>query len=147
MVPEFIAEVQISYSSHIKTKDRMKICGSADAAAAFRSIWPSIDHIEFSYMLMMNRQNQILGYHQISKGGITGTVMDVRVIFQIALKTCCTSIIIGHNHPSGNLDTSDADRKITRQIKEAGVILDIPLLDHIILTAESYFSMADEGLL
>ena len=147
MIPELIAEVQISYSSHVKAKDRFKVNGSADAASAFRSIWPSYDHIEFSYMLMMNRQNQILGYHQISKGGITGTVMDVRVIFQVALKASCTSIILGHCHPSGNLDTSDADRKITRQIKEAGIILDIPLLDHLIMTSDSYFSMADEGLL
>ena len=147
MIPELIAEVQISYSSHVKAKDRTKICGSADAASAFRSIWPSYDHIEFSYMLMMNRQNQILGYHQISKGGMTGAVIDVRVVFQVALKSSSTSILLAHNHPSGNLDTSDADRKITRQIKEAGLILDIPLLDHIIMTTDSYFSMADEGLL
>ena len=147
MIPEFIAEVQISYSSHVKAKDRMKVTGSKDAADAFRAIWPAYDHIEFSYMLMLNRQNQILGYHQLSKGGMTGAVVDVRVIFQVALKSCATSLILAHNHPSGNLDTSDADRKITRQIKEAGVILDIPLLDHLILTSDSYLSMADEGLL
>lgn len=147
MIPEILAEVQISYSSHIKAKDRMKVTGSSDAADAFRAIWPAYDHIEFSYMLMMNRQNQILGYHQLSKGGMTGAVVDVRVIFQVALKACATSLILAHNHPSGNLDTSDADRKITRQIKEAGLILDIPLLDHLIMTTDSYFSMADEGLL
>ena len=118
MIPELIAEVQISYSSHVKAKDRTKICGSADAASAFRSIWPSYDHIEFCYMLMMNRQNQILGYHQISKGGMTGAVIDVRVVFQVALKACSTSLILAHNHPSGNLQASDADRKITRQIKK-----------------------------
>ena len=147
MIPEIIAEVQISYSSHIKAKDRMKVTGSMDAASAFRAIWPAYDHIEFSYMLMLNRQNQILGYHQLSKGGMTGAVVDVRVIFQVALKSCATSLILAHNHPSGNLDTSDADRKITRQIKEAGLILDIPLLDHLIMTTDSYLSMADEGLL
>ena len=147
MIPEFIAEVQISYSSHVKAKDRMKVTGSKDAADAFRAIWPAYDHIEFSYMLMLNRQNQILGYHQLSKGGMTGAVIDVRVIFQVALKACATSLILAHNHPSGNLETSDADRKISRQIKEAGKILDIPLLDHLILTSDSFFSMADEGLL
>lgn len=125
----------------------MKVTGSKDAADAFRAIWPAYDHIEFSYMLMMNRQNQILGYHQLSKGGMTGAVVDVRVVFQVALKACATSLILAHNHPSGNLDTSDADRKITRQIKEAGLILDIPLLDHLIMTTDSYLSMADEGLL
>jgi len=146
-IPELISEVQISYSSNIKAKDRIKITGSHDAADAFRQIWPTYDHIEFSYMLMMNRQNQILGYHQLSKGGMTGAVVDVRVIFQVALKACCTSIIIAHNHPSGNLQCSDADRKISRQIKEAGAIMDIPLLDHLILTSDSFYSLADEGLL
>ncbi len=125
----------------------MKVTGSKDAADAFRIFWPAYDHIEFSYMLMLNRQNQILGYHQLSKGGMTGAVVDVRVIFQVALKSCATSLILAHNHPSGNLDVSDADRKITNQIKQAGVILDIPLLDHLIMTTDSYLSMADEGLL
>ena len=147
MIPEIIAEVQISYSSHVKAKDRIKVCGSSDAADAFRKIWPAYDHIEFSYMLMMNRQNQILGYHQLSNGGMTGAVVDVRVIFQVALKACATSIILAHNHPSGNLACSDADRKISTQIKQAGVILDIPLLDHLIMTTDSYYSMADEGIL
>ena len=125
----------------------MKVTGSKDAADAFRIFWPAYDHIEFSYLLMLNRQNQILGYHQLSKGGMTGAVVDVRVIFQVALKPCATSLILAHNHPSGNLDVSDADRKITNQIKQAGVILDIPLLDHLIMTTDSYLSMADEGLL
>ncbi len=147
MIPELIAEVQISYSSKIAAKDRFKVTGSADAATAFRTFWPAYDHIEFSYMLMLNRQNQVLGWYQISKGGMTGAVIDVRVVYQVALKACATSIIIAHNHPSGNLDTSDADRKITRQIKDAGAILDIPLLDHLILTTDGYLSMADEGLI
>lgn len=125
----------------------MKVTGSKDAADAFRIFWPAYEHIEFSYLLMLNRQNQILGYHQLSKGGMTGAVVDVRVIFQVALKASCTSIILAHNHPSGNLDVSDADRKITNQIKQAGIFLDIPLLDHLIMTTDSYLSMADEGFL
>ncbi|MEI6678765.1 MAG: JAB domain-containing protein [Mariniphaga sp.] len=147
MISDSIAEVQISYSSHVKAKDRMKVTGSKDAADAFRIFWPAYEHIEFSYLLMLNRQNQILGYHQLSKGGMTGAVVDVRVIFQVALKASCTSIILAHNHPSGNLDVSDADRKITNQIKQAGIFLDIPLLDHLIMTTDSYLSMADEGFL
>ena len=106
-----------------------------------------MDHIEFMYMFMLNRQNQILGYHQLAKGGITGTVVDVRIVFQVALKSNATAIIIAHNHPSGHLESSDADRKITNQIKQAGVILDIPLIDHLIISSEGYLSMADEGLL
>lgn len=147
MITDSIAEVQISYSSHVKAKDRMKVTGSKDAADAFRIFWPAYEHIEFSYLLMLNRQNQILGYHQLSKGGMTGAVVDVRVIFQVALKSSSTSIILAHNHPSGNLDVSNADRKITNQIKQAGIILDIPLLDHLIMTTDSYLSMADEGFL
>jgi DNA repair protein RadC len=98
-------------------------------------------------MLMLNRQNQVLGWYQISKGGMTGAVIDVRVVYQVALKACATSIIMAHNHPSGNLDTSDADRRITNQIKQAGIIMDIPLRDHLILTTDGYFSTADEGLI
>ena len=147
MVPEIIAEVQITYSSKVKACDRFRVTGSKDAAKAFRSIWPSYEHIEFIYMLMLNRQNQVLGCHQISKGGMTGTVVDVRVVFQVALKSCATSIILGHNHPSGNLEPSDADKKITRQLSDAGKMLEIPVIDHLILTLDSFFSMADEGIL
>jgi DNA repair protein RadC len=147
MVPEIIAEVQITYSSKVKACDRFRVTGSKDADKAFRSIWPSYEHIEFIYMLMLNRQNQVLGCHQISKGGMTGTVVDVRVVFQVALKSCATSIIVAHNHPSGNLDPSDADKKITRQLKEAGAFLEIPLIDHLILTEAGFLSMADEGIL
>lgn len=142
-----IAEIKISYQPKIKASDRMKITGSKDAVKALRSIWPSYDHVEFMYMMMVNRQNQVLGCHQISKGGMTGTVVDVRVVFQVALKSCATSIILGHNHPSGNLDPSDADKKITRQLMEAGKFLEIPIIDHIILTEGGYLSMADEGFL
>ena len=147
MVPEIIAEVQITYSSKVKACDRFRVTGSKDAAKAFRSIWPSYEHIEFIYMLMLNRQNQVLGCHQISKGGMTGTVIDVRVVFQVALKAAATSIIMAHNHPSGNLEASDADKKISRSIREAGKFMEIPLIDHLILTSESFMSMADEGLI
>jgi DNA repair protein RadC len=147
MVPEIIAEVQITYSSKVKACDRFRVTGSKDAEKAFRSIWPSYEHIEFIYMLMLNRQNQLLGCHQISKGGMTGTMVDVRVVFQVALKSCTTSIIVAHNHPSGNLDPSDADKKITRQLKEAGAILEIQLIDHLILTEAGFLSLADQGLL
>ena len=147
MIPEIISEVQISYSSIIKARDRMKITGSTESYCAFKLFWPAYDHIEFMYMLMLNRQNQVLGYHQISKGGMTGTIIDIRVVFQVALKACATSIIVAHNHPSGNLKVSSADRKITQNLKQAGLILEIPLLDHLILSSEGYYSMADEGIL
>jgi DNA repair protein RadC len=96
---------------------------------------------------MLNRQNQVLGAHQLAKSGMTGAVIDVRVLFQVALKAAATSIIMAHNHPSGNLEASDADKKISRSIREAGKIMEIPLIDHLILTSESFLSMADEGML
>jgi DNA repair protein RadC len=142
-----VAEIDVSYSQRISARDRIKVTGSEDVYRACSLFWPSYDHVEYFYILLLNRNNQILGAHQISKGGFTGTVVDVRVIFQVALKTCSTSIVAIHNHPSGNLTPSDADHQITMKIKDAGKLLDIHLVDHLIITSESYRSMADEGLL
>jgi DNA repair protein RadC len=142
-----VAEIEVSYSQRIPAKDRIKVCGASDAFEATKLFWPSTDHVEYFYVLYLNRNNQILGCHQISKGGFTGTVIDVRVIYQIALKACATSIICLHNHPSGNLTPSDADQQITQKIKEAGRLLDIQLLDHLVITSEKYYSFADEGML
>jgi DNA repair protein RadC len=147
MIPEFLAEVQITYSNPVKSVDRFKVVGSQSVASALREFWPSYDHIEFMYMIMLNRQNQILGYHQVSKGGITGTIIDLRVIYQVALKANASAIIIAHNHPSGNLEPSETDKKVSREVKDAGKILNITLLDHIILTTDGFHSMADDGQL
>ena len=147
MIPDFIAEVQITYSSYVKASDRLQIKGSKSAADALRSIMPSLEHIEYTYMLLLNRAHFILGSHQLAKGGMCGTMMDPRVIFQVALKCAATSIVLAHNHPSGNLEPSDSDKKVTRQIKSAGEFLEINLVDHLILTADGFFSFADEGLI
>ena len=101
---------------------------------------------EFS-VLVLNRANRVLGYARISQGGLSGTVADPKVIFQIALKSNSCSIIIAHNHPSGNTQPSEADIQLTRKLKDAGAVLDLPVLDHLILTSEGYYSFADEGLL
>jgi DNA repair protein RadC len=140
-----VAEIDVSYSQRISARDRIKVTGSDDVYKACSLFWPSYDHVEYFYILLLNRNNQILGTHLLSKGGFTGTVVDVRVIFQVALKTCATSIIAIHNHPSGNMNPSDADRQITRKIADAGKLLDIQLLDHVIISSESFHSMADEG--
>ena len=142
-----VAEIDVSYSHRIPSRERIKISMSMDAFDASKLFWPSSDHVEYFYALYLNRNNQVLGCHQISKGGFTGTVVDVRVIFQVALKVCATSLICLHNHPSGNLKPSDADLQITQKIKDAGKFLDIQLLDHLVITSEEFFSMADEGLL
>jgi DNA repair protein RadC len=96
----------------------------------------------------MNRSNAVLGILSVSKGGISGTVTDVRIIFQAAIKANASGIIVCHNHPSGNAYPSESDRKITQKIKEAGNLMDIQLLDHlIILSVEGYYSFADDGVL
>jgi DNA repair protein RadC len=142
-----VAEIQISYSTNVKPSERQKITCSKDAADLFRQIFPDFEHREYFYAMLLNRGNKVLGYYQISVGGISGTVVDIRLILQAALKTNSSGILLGHNHPSGGLEPSDADIKITRKTKSACDFMDISLLDHIIITADSYLSMADDGLM
>ena len=98
-------------------------------------------------VLYLNRANKVLGAFLASSGGITGTVADPRLIMSVALKTAAVGIVLAHNHPSGNLKPSRADELLTRRIQESGNLLDIQLVDHIILSRNSYLSLADEGLL
>ena len=142
-----VAEIEVSYSHRIPAKDRVRIESSMDVYKACTQFWPSFDHVEYFYVLYLNRNNHLLGVHQLSKGGFTGTVIDVRVVFQVALKACACSIILAHNHPSGNLTPSDADQQITRKIKDAGKVLEIQVLDHLIVTSESFYSFADNGVM
>ena len=143
-----LAEIEVKYSTKIKPSDRIKVTTSSDAADAFREMWKqSMEYKESFYALYLNRNNRVLGIHKISEGGLSGTVVDVRCIYQIALKANACSVIVGHNHPSGNLVPSDPDKTITQKIKEAGKFLDIPLLDHLIMVTDGYMSFADEGYL
>ncbi len=96
-------------------------------------------------MLLLSRANKVLGFHKVSEGGLSGTVADPKIIFQTALKANSCSIILGHNHPSGNTAPSEADISLTKKLKNAGEFLDLPVLDHIIVTSESYYSFADEN--
>lgn len=105
-----------------------------------------LDHEEF-WILLLNRSNKVIDKFMASKGGITGTVIDVRNIMKTAVEKVSTSMILCHNHPSGNLTPSDADLQITRKLKDAGKIMDIQVLDHLIITQQGYFSFADNGIL
>jgi DNA repair protein RadC len=100
-------------------------------------------------VLYLNNAQRVIGAYKVSDGGITGTVADLRLILSVALKSVACNFIIGHNHPSGNMKPSEADIALTKKLKDAGKLMDIKLLDHIILSPEDgkYFSMADEGLL
>lgn len=142
------SEVEVKYKYKVPASQLKKVSSSADAVEMFKEIWSdSMDHVEEFKILLLNRANKILGYANISKGGVSGTVVDSKVIFQIAIKTNCSSIILCHNHPSGNTTPSEADKTLTKKIKEAGSFLEIQVLDHVILTSESYYSFADEGLI
>lgn len=117
--------------------------------AVFEVMQPTLgdlDHEEF-WVLMLNNSNKIIYKYHLSKGGITGTMVDTRLLFKKAIAHSATSIILAHNHPSGTLKPSEADKLITAKIQEAGKILDIKLLDHLIITEKSYFSFADEALI
>ncbi|QCR24634.1 hypothetical protein C1N53_21265 [Pontibacter sp. SGAir0037] len=97
--------------------------------------------------MLLNRANRVLGIYETSTGGVAGTVADPKLIFVTALKACSSSILLCHNHPSGNLTPSAADLQLTKKMKQGGELLDIVVLDHIILTSEGYYSMADKGVL
>ena len=144
-----VAEVQLTYKSRVPASLRKKISCSRDAYNLFNESWDTgwLEFVEEFKILLMNRSNSVLGILEVSKGGLSGTITDVRLIFQAAIKTCASGIIVAHNHPSGNLNPSESDNKITQRIKSAGELMDIQLLDHLIITAEDYYSFADQGIL
>lgn len=143
-----LAEIEIHYRNKVRISDMQKVAGSRDVYDVLNRIWsPKIDHVEEFLILCLNRANRVLGWAKVSQGGLSGTVADPKVIFQIALKSNACSIIIAHNHPSGNLTPSEADIHLTRMLKEAGTLLDLPVLDHLIISSEGFYSFADEGLI
>ncbi len=143
-----IREVQVSYQPL-----RGKLFQVRSSQSAYDYISRVYDEAtiglyEEFMVLLLNRANRVMGCLKLSKGGLTGTVVDLRILYGTALKAMASGIIIAHNHPSGNLKPSDADRELTSQIKQAGKLLDITLLDHLILGTEGdYASFADEGWL
>ena len=144
-----VAEVQLIYKSKVKPSLRPKITKSADAFEVLKKHWNpnTLEFVEEFKVMLLNRANRVLGIIEISSGGISGTVADPKLVFVAALKSAASSIVISHNHPSGALTPSQADINLTRKLKTAGELLDIAVHDHIILTSESYFSFADEGMM
>ncbi len=124
----------------------LKIVSSKDAYQFFSPLIGDLDHEEF-WVLFLNNAKKVIQKKQISIGGKTATHVDVRIIFRAALEYGSTGIIIGHNHPSGALYPSDADKKLTQKIKQAGSNIDIHLIDHLIITENNYFSFADQSIL
>jgi DNA repair protein RadC len=144
-----IAEVELIYKSKVKASERPKLNDSRDCYNLFLKLWDDgkINLVEQFKMLFLNRANRVVGFLEVSSGGITGTIADPRIILVGALKVLACSIVICHNHPSANLSPSKADQDLTKKIKHACAFHDIKLLDHIILSDEGYYSFADEGLL
>lgn len=125
-----------------------KITSSKTSSEFIRQFYSDdIEIYESMFILLLNNSNTTIGYAKISQGGIVGTVVDVRIIAKYAVESLATGLILAHNHPSGNLKPSEADKAITKKTKEALKLLDVNVLDHIILTKDSYFSFTDEGLI
>lgn len=143
------SEVELIYKSKVKASERPQITSSGDAYDVLMQCWEEgkIEYIEQFVILLLNRANKVLGVYKVSSGGVTGTVADPKQVFTAALKANACAIIASHNHPSSSLKPSKADEELTRKMKNAGAFLDIKVLDHLIVSKESYYSFADEGLL
>ncbi len=142
-----ISEIKLTYTRKVKASDRPKVNSSQEAYNLFRNNWDNMTinlQEEFKIMLL-DRNNACIGIVPISIGGVSGTVVDAKLVFAAALKARACALILGHNHPSGNLKASPADRSLTNRLAEAGGLLEIPVLDHIILSNEGYLSFADKG--
>lgn len=143
-----LAEIKVMYKS--KQKNKKKISTSKDAFEILFLLFDKdiIEYQEQFFLLLLNYANRVLGWIKISTGGTTGTVVDPKIVFTLALKTNASGIILAHNHPSGNLLASKNDQDLTNKILEAGRFLDIKLLDHLIISPEErYLSFADEGMM
>jgi DNA repair protein RadC len=127
---------------------KVQVLSSEKSADFIRQFYQDdIAIYESFFLLLLNRQCQTIGYAKISQGGITGTVVDVRIIAKYAVDSLATSIILAHNHPSGNLQPSEQDILLTNKVKDAMELFDIKVLDHVILTEDDFYSFADKGIL
>lgn len=142
-----IAEIELVYRTSVKASQRPLVTSSEEVYQILRQCWDEnkIEFVEQFKVLLLNRAGRALGIFEVSTGGVSGTVADPKLIFSAALKANASSLILAHNHPSGNTVPSASDRALTKKIKEAGEVLEIAVLDHVIVTTEGYRSLADEG--
>jgi DNA repair protein RadC len=146
-IPSIVREIKLSYSLPVKASLLPQIHSSSDAYKLLLESWDQdkIEFVEQFKIILLNRRNRVLGICQISEGGQSETVVDPKIVFSCALKANAASIILAHNHPSGNLCPSSCDDALTAKLKNAGKFLDLNIVDHVILTNEGYYSFADEG--
>ena len=130
----------------LDSREKTKVTGSKDVYDLIKADLLDIGHEEF-WILLLNRANRVIKKAQVSLGGVAGTVADPKIIFKLALDDLASGVILAHNHPSGNLTASQADLDLTKKLKDAGKLLDIQVLDHLIVAGQKYFSFADEGLM
>ncbi len=143
-----VNEIQISYKEKVSTLKSPKINSSLDTAELLFEHWNknTIGLQESFKVLLLNNSNKVKGIYELSTGGITGTLVDLRILFAVILKSLSVGIIISHNHPSNKLKPSEADKRLTEKIKKAAQFFDIMVLDHLIITPDgSYYSFADNG--
>ncbi|MRR20519.1 JAB domain-containing protein [bacterium] len=129
-----------------ETGENPQIRSSADVFNIMSPVMEDLPHEEF-WILFLNRANRVTGRMKISQGGVSGTVTDVRIVMKKAIESLASGLVICHNHPSGNNSPSDSDIRITQKIREAGALMDIQLLDHLIIAGKDYYSFADNGAL
>lgn len=135
-----------SRKAHQLALEKPKVGGSMDSFTLLQHYLADLNNEEF-WVMYLNQGNRVITIERLSVGGLTQTVVDKRILFKTALEKSATGIILGHNHPSGNLKPSQADIQITKDIKNAGLMMNIQLIDHIIIASNTYFSFADDGLL
>lgn len=141
--------MELVYKTKVKPSERQKISSVSDSYKLLKELWNenTIEMQEEFKVMLLNRANKVIGVYEASAGGITGTVADQRLILAAAIKSLAVSIILSHNHPSGNLKPSRADEELTQKIKVAAAYHDIKVIDHIIITSEGYYSFAEEGVI
>lgn len=143
-----VAEVSIVYKNNVPAKKKIQIKSSVDIHKLMKPILQDVvSHHEEFWIVLLDQSNHVMGISEIAKGGITETTTDIRIIYQTALKANSVKLCLVHNHPSGCLTPSPQDLHLTKRIVEAGRLMSIMVIDHIIITENSYFSFADEGLL
>lgn len=146
-----VSEIQVSYNNKALFQSQKPLVDSKSVADLLYQSWnkESIGLHESFKVLLLNNNNKVNGIFELSRGGISGTVVDIRILFAVTLKSLSVAMILAHNHPSGTLRPSEADKQITKKIKKAAEFFDIRVLDHIILSPleEDYFSFADNGIL
>jgi len=148
LMSQKVAEIEVTYKNKVKPSERIKISNSKDAYELLAGICgDKIEYCEQFFVVLLTRANTVLGVSKISEGGVCSTVVDPKKVMQIALRFHSCSLLLAHNHPSGNTRPSEQDIQLTRKLKAGADLFDISIIDHLIISSEGFFSFADEGLL